>query len=756
MGKKPQPKNTVKKAATAKKPTTKKKTNKTPRRGGTSCFVILSGIFVVLIVFTITIAAVVVSMVSRYTRELPDLHQVVIPTAKETTKVFSVNGEIIAELYEENREYASWSEIPDSIKLSFIAVEDERFFKHRGVDVEGLGRIIFLFVKTGGKTKHGASTITQQLAKNVYLVKELKMENSLSDKLTRKLKEWILAITLEKKYSKEEILENYLNLIYLGHGAHGIKTAARTYFGKNMSELTIAESAMLAALPKGPSIYTPYTHPERAKRRRDAILQKMEELHFITGQEYEKSIQEPFHLAKLTGPGYQNYKAPYFVTYLLELLQDADGPFKLTANQIYSNGYRIYTTIDMQLQKHAEESIAYGMKLSAERKANIKEAALLALRPQTGSILAMVGGVDYKKSKFNRTWQALRQPGSSFKPFVYITAIRQGYSMESTLLDEEICYDPDEYKIPEEYCPSNYDGKYKGVMDLHTALKLSRNVPAVKVGHLVGAKNIIETAKSMGIKTPLYPSLSLPLGPSVVTIMDMATAYSTMANGGYRVDPVAVERITDSTGRVLYQKKYKTGTKVLADNELARIIPVLEDVLKTGTGRKADIGRPAAGKTGTTNEFRDAWFCGFVPQMTTIVWFGNDENTTMRNLVKGKPIGSGVTGGSIPAPTWGHFMKQAMKDVPVREFNLPKSSPMKAIEIEIPEATGTQDIDLGFIDAERTTQPLQKKGMKPKFYEFDENSSSGAQPRKNTNNVELLEPEVIEPEPETTNYDDLF
>ncbi len=744
IGKKPAARPAAKPAA-RRAPMRKKTAKQTAGNGQKlSCLTILTGVFVLLTVFMITMAAVTVAMVSSYTRKLPSLNEVVLPQAKETTKVYAASGEVIAELYEENREYATFNEIPDSLKLAYIATEDVRFFKHHGIDTTGIGRSAFLFFITGGRKRQGASTITQQLARLSYLAEELRTENSLGKKATRKVKEWLLAIAIEKKYSKEEILEHYLNIIYLGHGAHGVKTAARIYFGKDLGRLTVAESALLAALAKAPSTYTPFVYPDRAYRRRNAILQLMVDFNFITVQEYQNALQEGFHLAKLSGPGYENYKAPYFVTYLLDQLQDSKGPFKLNYRQIYQNGYRIYTTLDMRSQRYAEAAIRRGIEMARARRANITQGAIVSIKPQTGAILAMVGGVDYKQSKFNRAWQALRQPGSSFKPFVYITALKQGHSMSDSVSDSPVCYP----SWPKPYCPGNYDNKYKGGMSYRTALVLSRNVPAVRVGHLVGIKNVVETAHSMGIKSFLPANLSLALGAGDVTILEMAIAYSTIANGGYRMEPVAVDRITDSSGALIYQRKYDTGEKVLDDNVIAQIVPALEGVITGGTGRLARIDRPAAGKTGTTSEYRDAWFCGFVPQMTTVVWFGNDNNSPLKGLVNGRPIGAGIAGGAIPAPVWSLYMAKALKNVPVQEFKFNASGYAHGYT---GSASDTKTIDTGDETSPQQTG-TQNRSLEPDYLDFETEAKPITQekPKGKPQKEPLVEDNG------TTNYDELF
>ena len=723
----------AKKAAAppARKPAVKKPPRK-KKKSSISCFTVLAAVFFFMIVAILAVSAVFVSLVSKYTRELPPLEQVVIPMPKEKTQMFAANGEVIAELYFENREYANSREIPDSIKLATIAIEDERFYRHRGVDVEGWGRALYRFAKTGGSDKQGASTISMQLARHIFLTGDSKKNLDYFDEQTgrfkvsivRKLQEAILSISIEKKYSKDEILTHYINQIYYGHSAYGVKSAARVFFGKKLGQVTLEEAALLAAVPNAPSIFSPYSHPDNAIRRRKFVMDNMLRLHFISPGEYETAVRRPIKVIPLEGPAYENYKAPYFVTYVVDQLQDPKGPFNLVPEELFSRGYKIYTTLDLKLNRYAEDAIKHGMGLINERNANAKQAAIVSIEPQTGRIMAMVGGVDFKKYKFNRAWQAVRQPGSSFKPFVYITALKMGYPMESYVSDSPVCYPA----FPERYCPKNFDMKFKGPMTLHTALQQSRNVPAVKVGRMVGTDNIIKTVRSMGITTNMHSVPSLPLGACEVTVLEMAAAYSVIANGGYYIEPVSVERITDSNGIVLYKKEYMPGKKVLDDNVVARIIPVMEDVVNAGTGTRARIGRPVAGKTGTTSDFRDAWFIGFTPQMTTTVWFGNDDNSPLRNIVKGKPTGAGVQGGQIPAPVWAHYMSKALKDKEIREFKLPKLIPMKVYKVE--PATATESIEAG------RTGAGQKGLLQPEAANF-----SGAQPSQaGEEDLQFVEP----------------
>lgn len=636
---------------------------------------------VIMIIGILGASAFVINLFSKYTNDLPPAEQLNIPAPIEKTMLYASGGEVIAELYFENREYANAREIPDNIKLAFIAIEDERFYKHKGVDFEGLMRIGYNLVKTGD-THGGGSTITQQLARHLFLRDYMKQGGDFEATLPRKVKEWTLAMTLEKKYSKEEILTNYMNLIYFGHSAYGVKSAAKVFFGKNLKDLTLEEAALLAAVPNLPTYYSPFNKPENAKKRRDTVLKKMRELNFITDGEYASASARPIKVVTLHGPAHENYKAPYFVTYVIDTIQEE---LDIPANILFTQGYHVYTTLDLKMNGYAEEALKYGMEIAKERNANVTQGALVSMEPQTGRILTMVGGLDFKTSKFNRAWQALRQPGSSFKPFVYMTAVKMGYPMESTLIDAPACF----HAIPEQYCPKNYDLKFQGKMTFHQALQRSRNVPAVKVGNLVGLDNVIDTARSLGITTPLSPVPSLPLGTCEVTPLEIVTAYSGIANMGHRVTPVAIDKIVDSNGNVIYEHKYRQGPKVLEDNVIARIIPVMMDVVRAGTGTRAQIGRPQAGKTGTTSDFRDSWFVGFVPQQVTAVWFGNDDNSPLRNMVKGKPTGLGVTGGSIPAPVWKKFMEKALEGKPVREFQLPKTEPMKVYSLDMTRASGT-------------------------------------------------------------------
>lgn len=715
------------------KRTVKKAARKTKPR--VSCLTIASVVLLFTVVFTGMMSAVVVVGVLKFIKEMPPMMEGPLPAQKKTTKIFSSDGALLANLYYiENRDYARLNEIPVKFQLAVIATEDERFFMHPGVDIVGIFRAITVNMKAG-RTVEGASTLSQQLAKNTFLTSERTY--------VRKIREMQYALALERKYSKEEILEFYLNQNNFGHGAHGVKTAARTYYGKELKDLTLAESALLAGVPKAPGRYSPYYNMEKSVRRRDQILGKMVRLGFISDSEYRQAAAEQVKLSPLSGPGYENYKAPNFVTYLIDVLTDPSGPFQISSQNLHTQGYRIYTTLNYKMQKDAEATVAEGMRMARERRANMTQAALVALDTKTGRILAMVGGVDYKKSKFNRAVQALRQPGSSFKPLVYLTAINEGYSMASSVSDSPVCYP----SYPKAYCPRNYDGRFMGGMAFHRALVLSRNVPAVKVCKMVGSDNVVKTAKSMGITSNLQSNLSLALGSGDVTVLEMAAAYSVMGNGGYAIPPVSIERITDDSGTIVYEHKSKKGKRALDDNAIARIVPVLEDVIKSGTGRGANIGRPAAGKTGTTSDYRDAWFIGFTPQITTAVWVGNDNNSPLRGLVRGQPVGAGIAGGTIPAPMWKFFMDRALKGTEVAEFNLPEPGEAKNGRVSGgggESATGTHQARVG-----RTIDQLE-----PEMLDFTEEDRRQLAPKPEIDNA-YDELEFIE-EDDQREVEDLF
>ncbi|RMG72694.1 MAG: PBP1A family penicillin-binding protein, partial [Nitrospirae bacterium] len=495
---------------------------------------------------------------------------------------------------------------PEHVKKAFIAIEDERFYKHHGIDFIGILRALYYDIKAG-RIVQGGSTITQQLAKLLFL----KPERSIS----RKIKEAALSLQIEKKYTKEEILGLYLNQAFFGTNAYGIEAAAHTYFGKSTEELSIAEAALLAALPRAPSYYSPFKHPEKALKRRNLVLKKMLQLGYISDIEYEEALREPLP----ERPHRRRYKAPYFIELLRENLEDR-------YNQgLYTDGLRIYSTLDMHYQAVAEEAVKKGIEQLEKRVKPGVQAALIAIELETGKVVAMVGGTDFWQTQFNRATQALRQPGSAFKPIVYLTAIQNDIIPEDTIEDREVGY-PMPDKKDEVWTPRNYEKIYNGEVTLLQALSHSLNAATVCLADTIGIKRIIKTAKYIGLNTPVHPYLSSAIGASETTLYDLALAYITIATG-YRTKPLLINEVVNRE-EISLEQHYPETIKVLDPAVVDTIRFMLRDVILNGTGRKAkQLNRTVYGKTGTTNDYTDAWFMGFDDQLVVGVWVGRDDHT---------------------------------------------------------------------------------------------------------------------------------
>lgn len=545
----------------------------------------------------------------------------------ESSKVYSADGKLLAEFYYERRTFLPHHIIPDHVKKAFIAIEDTRFYSHPGIDVIGILRAMAHNIMAGGVVQ-GGSTITQQLAKMLFL----KPERSLS----RKIREAFLSVEIERHYTKEEILGLYLNQTDFGTRAYGIEAAAQTYFGVTTQELTTAQAALLAALPKGPTFYSPFRHPDRARSRRNLVLSHMLKERFITKEQYEQAVAEPLPET----PHYRKYEAPYFLELLRQEFEQKYGP------AIYTAGYRVFSTIDLQLQHIAEEALANGIKEIEKRRRKGVQGALVALDLATGEIKAMVGGFDFWKNQFNRATQALRQPGSAFKPFVYLAAVRRGMTYHDTVLDEPITFTgKDENDL---WTPQNYDGTYNGEVTLRTALAKSLNAATVRLANRIGLDTVITTARDLGIKSTLQPYMPLALGASDVTLLEITTAYAAFATGK-RPDPLYYTRVVDRDGIAL-EEQYSKLTPIIDDDSLKQMRVLLEAVVQEGTAVRAKtVGRPVFGKTGTTNDYSDAWFIGFDDRLAVGVWVGRDNHT---------PIGNKETGSAAALPIWIEFMKK--------------------------------------------------------------------------------------------------
>ena len=543
-------------------------------------------------------------------------------------------------------------EVPDQLVKALIATEDKNFYKHPGYDLFGLGRSMVANV-LAGRVVQGASTITQQLSRILFLSNE--------KTFTRKIKELQVAAQIEKTISKDKILEMYLNNVYLGSGAYGVKGAAKIYFNKNLNELTLSEMALIAGLPQAPSVYSPYHSKDLAKKRRNQVLLRMYKMKYIDKATYEKAKKEDIKLSSMPVM-YATNKAPYFCDYVMKDLQKLG----FTEEEIVNGGYKVITTLNYNAQIKANEAIinnlnAWGLK------SDKNQAAVFSFSPIDGRILVYAGGKDYSKSQYDRVTQSLRPSGSAFKPFIYTAALEKGYSPNDMIDDLP-------YKVGN-WSPKNDGNKYRGPIPMYTALMVSSNVCTARLMDAVGVRPVIQLARVMGITTPIPYDYTIALGSHSVKLFEMTRAFGVFANGGYRVEPYAIERVESSRGTVLYEAKKAKTSKVLNINTAATMTAIMKTVITNGTGRSANIGKPAAGKTGTTDNNKDAYFIGFTPDVVTGVWVGNDDNSQM----------GGVYGSTIPAKIWREIMLVATAPYGNADFEYPEIvlNPFKASSISI-------------------------------------------------------------------------
>jgi 1A family penicillin-binding protein len=580
-------------------------------------------------------------------RNLPDVRVLQSYAPTETTHIYDIQGRPLASLHDEaNREVISLDEISPHLKRAVLAIEDSNFYYHKGIYPTGIIRAFVANLETG-ETVEGGSTLTMQLVKNLFL--------SPNRTISRKAAEAVMAIRLEQILAKDEILELYLNQVYWGHNLYGVETASRSYFNKSAKDLTLAEASMLAGLIPAPEDYSPFVDYKKSKQRQATVLQRMRELKWITAEEEAEARKQPLLVGAITS--FKQSQLPYVTEAVVQELTR-----KFGRDAVLKGGMRVQTTIDVNFQRMAEQVVStWHERLyywGVYRSWDNGQIALAAVDPRTHFVKAMVGGADYKTSQYNRAIQAQRQPGSSFKPFVYYTAFATGkYSPESTVYDSPVSY-PDGYGY---YSPRNYGGGYSGAVSIRSALTNSLNIPAVKIGQAVGLNQVIEVCRILGFKSPIDPVISLPLGSVDVTPMEMAGAYATFANDGWHSDPTFIVQVTDSQGNILLDNTPKPRL-VLNQWAAASLNSVLQGVISGGTGTRAQIGRPAAGKTGTTSSERDVWFVGYTPQLSTAVWVGNDDYT---------PLASGSTGGTTVAPIWRDFMSRALSGQPAQGFESP-------------------------------------------------------------------------------------
>ncbi len=601
----------------------------------------------IMLISVVVMAVLIASLylVSIYVSVRGDFDRIVsVNILPVPTKVYSSDGKVIAKFGLQNRIPVKLNNIAPSMKYAILASEDARFYDHGAIDLIGITRALLKDI-AHKKILQGGSTITQQLVKNIYLTP--------SRTLTRKLKEVILAYRLERQLTKDQILELYLNTVYFGAGAWGIEAAARRYFDTHAKDLTIPQSSLLAGLVKAPSAYNPYKHPEAAKRRMMYVLRRMYDNHFITLNQYRKAMNTKIVLKKHPPNFFGLIVAPYFADYVRNWLID-----KFGEDVVYKSGLKVYTTLDTQLQRYAFIAVKTGI-LKLKKKYDGLQGSLISMDPKTGYVKAMVGGFSYEESQFNRALQAKRQPGSAFKPFIYLSAIQQGYLPTDTVKDEPVVF----RFSGQEWRPQNYEGTFHGTVTLMYALVHSVNIATINLLNNIGVNGVIKLAKKLGIQEPIPPDLSIALGSLSLRLIELVRAYAAFDNYGLLPKPIFITKVVNRDGEVIYEEKPKLR-RVFDTVDGFILTGMLKNVINYGTGRKAKvIGRPLAGKTGTTNDYRDAWFIGYSPSLVCGVWVGYDSNKT---------IFKGATGARAALPIWIMFMKNALKNKNIETFPIPK------------------------------------------------------------------------------------
>lgn len=580
----------------------------------------------------LTVLIGVLALVAWYARGLPSIDDLDKVKKQPGITMKTADGMILAGYGDIYGEYVKYEDLPKHLVDAVVATEDRRFFHHSGIDVFGILRAGIKNM-IAGRVVQGGSTITQQVAKNVFLTADRKLK--------RKIQEMLLAFWLESRFSKEEILAIYLNRVYLGAGNFGIDAASRRYFGKSAKEMNLIESAQLTGLLKAPSKYSPLADAERSKKRAHQVL-----LNMVDADVLEKEEVAPALAAFKPPTTYREGDATgsrYFTDWVVDEIPEYIGQ---TEDDI-----EVTVTLDTKMQTLAEDVVKQVMEKEGPAK-NASQAALVSMT-KNGAIRAMVGGLSYKESQFNRAAQSLRQPGSVFKLFVYLAALEAGYSPQSMVTDQ-----PLEIWVGRKlWKPGNFDGEFRGEIPLYMALTHSVNTVAVQLIQTVGAGRVVEMAKRLGIPRA-QPNLSLALGTTEATLVELAGAFAHLANEGNGVKPFGIEKIVDKNGEVLYERKGVGLWAALRPGIVHQMNYMLANVVRAGTGTRANIGRPVAGKTGTSSDFKDAWFVGFIPQLVTGVWVGNDNNTPMKK----------VTGGNIPAMIWHDYMIKAVAGMPIESI----------------------------------------------------------------------------------------
>jgi penicillin-binding protein 1A len=616
-----------------------------------------------LLLAVLVVAGVAVAAYVYWPTDLPPAKALEEYTPSVGSRVYADDDEFLTEFQAEKRIFVPLQQIPPALRNAIIAVEDARFYSHFGVDVRGILRAAYANFRHG-RVVEGGSTITQQLAKVLFLTPDRSF--------SRKVKEALLALELEKRYSKDRLLELYLNQIYMGHGAFGVEAAARMYFGKSVQDLSLPEAAMLAALPRSPGNYSPFERPELAQRRRAIVVGRLLEHGYISEAEAKAANRASLGLVtseRRRGSG------QYFLEYLQQSLEAKYG-----SDVLYKSGLAIYTTLDSALQRAAEQALRDGIHAIAERQGAraagrakggpapaAPEGAVVVIEAATGYVKALIGGADFARTEFNRALHAHRQPGSAFKPFVYLAALEAGHAPTEILDDSPIRY----VSAGKVWAPENYDGKFRGPVTIQQALEESINVPTIRLLEQLGVSSVIDAARRAGIQSPLPQDLTLALGSGDVTLLELTAAYGTFANQGIRMDPLMVRYVTDAQGR-LVEENIPQGREAIDPGVAIGLTQMLRGVVERGTGVAARVlERPLAGKTGTTNDFSNAWFVGYTPSLVAGVWVGHDRP---------RSLGHEETGARAALPIWVAVMRTALRGQPVEDF------PPAAVQATAPPA----------------------------------------------------------------------
>ena len=641
-------------------------------------------IIVFIVLMTGVAAGIVAGAFFAFTRDLPQIRTLETFRPQATTRIYSADNNLLAELYLEKRDPIPLDSIPSDLKAALIATEDRKFYSHSGLDLKGIARALIKDI-LAREFVEGASTITQQLAKTLFLTSR--------KTIVRKIKEAILAFQLERRYTKDEILELYLNQVYFGSGAYGVKSAAKIFFNKSVQDLSLAECALIAGMPKSPSRYSPLINKDLALKRRNIVLRQMRATGIIGEEDYKQAVAEEIRIAKKSP---KLTRTPYFVEYIKKYLEDVLG-----ASRLYKGGLSIYTTLNFKLQSAAQKAVTDGLFDLQTRmeKQGIQpatpQAALVALDVKSGAILAMVGGKNFDESPFNRATAARRQPGSAFKPIVYAYAVEQGFAQNKLLLDAPVTYKGAGGNT--DWHPQNFSETYLGEITFRKALAISQNIPAIRLIEMLGPSSVVQFAHRLGIESNLEPYLSLALGTSEVTLINLTSVYAIFPRGGMSIEPFGIANVTDHRNRIIWRAQPQK--KLVMSREGAAIITnMLEGVVQEGTGRKArNLRGPVAGKTGTTNNYQDALFVGFSPVITAGVWVGLDPGGT---------LGDRETGAKAALPIWIQFMKAAPATESPPYFDLPED----VVKVRMDPQTGTLEAD----GSQKAVDALFIKGSEPK------------------------------------------